>query len=181
MNESSAAADPISPRERRQCSRCGAYCRNEDEECRYCQRNFSRSGRPLKAGQFSLATLLGAMTGVAVWLGLYLFSPPLAIGIGLFCGAAIGRMLVVEAMHSGEHRSAAPLWLSFVVSLAIVFWTAALFFLVFGLGCFASVSLLSAGGGRPIPDYPLWPIALGFLLALTLSCVLLWSTRDLPN
>ncbi|MEX2027041.1 MAG: hypothetical protein WEH44_07065, partial [Pirellulaceae bacterium] len=69
---------------------------------------------------------------------------------------------------------------SFLVSLAIVFYAALMAAVTFVLGCFMSAALTPAAGGPPMPDFPIWPIGLGFFLGLFLAGCLLWATRDLP-
>ena len=183
LSPSRLSGDTFPPRQRRECSRCGAYCRNEETTCWFCQRKFSDSNSPpLKPGQFSLSNLFTATTIVALALGLFHFSPPLAIVVFLFCAAAVVRMAVVETIRAGNppRRWSGPVWQLFLVSLAIVFLAAVVVVVSFGFGCTLAAALTSDHGGRPIPDFPVWPIGTGFFLGLFLAGCLLWLTRELP-
>ena len=183
MSNSHPSPETIPPRERRECSQCGAYCGNEETTCWFCGRSFSQpNSPPLQSGQFSLWNLFTATTLVAAALGLFLFSPPLALAVFLFCAVAVVRMAVVETIRAGNppRRWQGPLWQTFLVSLAIMFWTAIVAIVPFGFGCTLAAALSSDRGGPPIPDFPIWPIGTGFFLGLLLAGGLLWVTRDLP-
>lgn len=170
---------PISPHERRECQRCGAYCANSDTSCWFCKRDFSLPvAPPLRPGQFSLAALVGAMTAIAVWLGIFLFSPALAIVIVLFSGAALVRLAVVEELQvvSGTRHVPAHFAWRFFVSLMLTLLAAVVAAAAFVLGCFAS-ALMATDSGPPMPDFPLWPIGLGFVFSLIFAGLFLWGTR----
>jgi hypothetical protein len=179
MSESSDTRDvSFSPRERRQCQQCGAYCHNDDTACWFCKREFSQpTVPPLRPGQFSLLALIGAMTAAAVGMGIFLFSPVLAIVIAAFLIAALIRLAVVESrVTTTSNRSyPAPFLWRFFVSLMLVFLAAIATTVAFVVGCFAAAML--SVNSRPIPDVPLWPIGLGFVVGLVLAGAVLWATR----
>jgi hypothetical protein len=131
---------------------------------------------PLRPGQFSLLGLIGAMTAAAVGMGIFLFSPVLAIVIAAFFIAALIRLAVVESLVTPSNRRyPAPFLWRFFVSLMLVFLAAIATTVAFVVGCFAAAMLSVTS--RPIPDVPLWPIGLGFVVGLVLAGAVLWATR----
>jgi hypothetical protein len=179
MSESSDTRDArLVPLERKQCQRCGAFCRNDETACWFCQRDFAQPwAPPLRRGQFSLFGLMGVMTAVAIGMGIFAFSPALAVVIVLFSVAALVRLAVVEslAVASSTRRFPAHFAWRFFASLMLVFLAAIAGAITFVVGCFASALL--ATNSRPIPDFPIWPIGLSFVLGLVIAGWVLWVTR----
>jgi len=167
----------LSPLERKQCSRCGAYCHNADMSCWFCKRQFLQSeGEPLRPGQFSMATLFGVMTTVAVGLGLLMFSPPLAVIVYFFCALAAVRMWVVEGIRAayGSPRRTGHFVLHFAASFGLAVLAAFSWFILLFIG------FVIAGMRADGLDLELWPVGGGFVLGLILAAWILWLTRRVP-
>lgn len=107
--------------ERRSCPRCRRECRLDETFCLSCDQDLSQPALPrLGWGQFSLTFLLGLMATVAVALGVYRWSPDVAIGLWIVLLPALGRTglaAYLRRRHGGQ-LSPRRLGLTFLVSLA---------------------------------------------------------------
>ena len=166
----------LSPLERKQCSRCGAYCHNTEMSCWFCNRDFSQpSGEPMRPVQFSLATLFVVMTLTAVVLAIFLVSPPLAIILSLFCAGALVRMGILETVRAARGaRRAGHFVLDFATSLGVVALAVFCWFIPLFLG------FVMAAIRTDVSDFGLWSIGGGFLLGLIFAAWILWLTRRVP-
>jgi hypothetical protein len=98
----------------------------------------------LGAGQFSLAFLLGVMATVATTLGIYRWSPTIAVALWILLLPAMGRTALAAWVRRrrGGQFSSSGLAVTFLVSLAAMIWVLVFAFAASILGWIAAILTL---------------------------------------